>query len=64
MSRRVLVIGAGVAGLAAAWSAARAGHEVTLLSAGAGASALGGGAVDDVTWESLLRAARVRGEDG
>lgn len=64
MSRRVLVIGAGVAGLAAAWSARRAGHEVTLRSAGAGASALGGGAVDDVTWESLLRAARVLGEDG
>jgi len=62
LSGRVVVIGAGVAGLAAAWSARRAGREVTLVSTGAGASALGGGAVDDVPWDQLLRAGRVLGD--
>jgi glycerol-3-phosphate dehydrogenase subunit B len=59
----VIVVGAGVAGLAAAWSARRAGREVTLVSAGPGASALGSGAVDDVPWEHLLRAARLLGSE-
>lgn len=63
MTPRVLVVGAGVAGLAAAWSARRAGRAVTLVSQGAGASALSGGAVDDVPWEKLLRAIRVLRED-
>jgi glycerol-3-phosphate dehydrogenase subunit B len=58
VTRRVLVIGAGAAGMAAAWSARQAGHEVTVVSRGAGASALGGGAVDDVPWEERARAAR------
>ena len=37
------------------------GHDVTVVCAGAGASALGGGAVDDVPWEQLVRAARALG---
>jgi glycerol-3-phosphate dehydrogenase subunit B len=59
VSEHVVIVGAGVAGLAAAWSARRSGRAVTLVSAGAGASALGSGAVDDVPWEQLVRAARV-----
>lgn len=61
MTRRIVIVGAGLAGLAAAWSARRRGHEVTIVSAGAGASALGGGAVDDVPWEQLVRASRTLG---
>jgi glycerol-3-phosphate dehydrogenase subunit B len=63
LSRHVVVVGAGVAGLAAAWSARRAGHEVTVVGAGAGATALGSGAVDDVPWEQIVPAARVLGEE-
>lgn len=61
MTRRIVIVGAGLAGLAAAWSARRRGHEVTIVSAGPGASALGGGAVDDVPWEQLVRASRALG---
>ncbi len=61
MSRRVLVIGAGVAGLSAAFAARNHGAEVVLVSSGAGASSLGGGAVDDVPWEERVRAARMLG---
>jgi glycerol-3-phosphate dehydrogenase subunit B len=64
MSARVSIIGAGVAGLAAAWSARRLGHEVTLVSFGPGASALGSGAVDDVPWEEVARAVRTLGDGG
>jgi len=35
---------------------------VTVVSAGVGASGLSGGAIDDVPWEELARAARVLGE--
>ena len=63
MTRSVIVIGAGAAGIAAAWSARRRGALVTLVSKGAGASSLGGGAVDDVPWERLARAARELGAD-
>lgn len=49
--RRVIVVGAGVAGTAAALAAARAGADVTLVSGGPGASVLAGGALDDVPWE-------------
>ncbi len=58
----LVVIGAGVAGLAAAWSARRSGREVTLVGKGAGASALGSGAIDDVPWEQLARGAHALGE--
>ncbi len=61
MTRRIVVIGAGLAGVAAAWSARRKGHEVTIVSAGVGASALGSGALDDVPWEQLLRSSRTLG---
>ncbi len=37
--------------------------RVTVVSAGAGASALGSGAIDDVPWEDVRRAARVAGVD-
>ena len=57
----IVVIGAGVAGLAAAWVAAKQGAQVTLLDGGAGASQLSGGAVDDVPWEELERAEQASG---
>ena len=57
----MVVVGAGIAGLAAAWSARRAGREVTVVSAGPGASALGSGAVDDVPWEQFSSARRAAG---
>lgn len=46
MKRRVGIIGAGAAGVAAAFAAARSGAEVLVLSAGAGATALYSGALD------------------
>jgi glycerol-3-phosphate dehydrogenase subunit B len=61
VTRRIVVIGAGIAGVAAAWSARRKGHDVTIVSAGVGASALGSGAVDDVPWEQLVRSSRALG---
>lgn len=48
---KVLVIGAGVAGTAAAWAAQRAGAEVVVVHDRAGASALGSGAADFDAWE-------------
>lgn len=63
MARSILVIGAGVAGLAAAWSARQRGAQVTVISAGVGETALASGAVDDVPWEQLERAARLLGSD-
>lgn len=61
MSHRVLVVGSGVAGLAAVWSAHRGGAEVTIVEGRPGASALGVGAVDDIPWERVVRAARTLG---
>lgn len=61
MTRKVLVAGAGIAGLAAAFRARALRADVTVVSDRPGASALGGGAVDDLPWEELLRAARTLG---
>lgn len=44
--RPVVVVGGGFAGVGAAWAAARAGREVTLVHASAGASAIYSGIVD------------------
>lgn len=43
---RLLVVGAGMAGIACAWAGRRAGFEVTVLDGGSGATALGSGALD------------------
>jgi len=56
MSRSVTIIGGGIAGLAAAWSAAQRGDHVNLVDGGPGASALTSGAVDEEPWDSLLAA--------
>lgn len=60
--RRVVVVGAGFAGLAAAWSARRRGADVTLVSTGPGASELSSGALDDASWETMATTARALGE--
>ncbi len=59
MFERVAVVGAGVAGLAACWTAAQRGAQLRLLDGGAGASCLGSGAVDDRPWEQVARASEV-----
>ncbi|HXN31388.1 MAG TPA: FAD-dependent oxidoreductase, partial [Polyangiaceae bacterium] len=51
MNHRVLVVGAGVAGTAAALAAARAGAPVTLVDGGTGASTLATGALDALFWQ-------------
>ncbi len=61
MFERVAVIGAGVAGLAAAWAASERGAHVRLFDGGVGASCLGGGAVDDRPWEEVARSVEVLG---
>ncbi len=53
--KRVVVIGAGIAGTAAALAARNSGAEVTLVRGGSGATSLGVGAYDATPWE-------VRGE--
>jgi len=50
VTNRVVVVGAGVAGTAAALTAARAGAQVTLIDGGTGASTLATGALDAVFW--------------
>ncbi len=52
MSRRVVVVGAGIAGSAAAFAAARAGAEVVVVHDRAGASALCSGALDLEAWDT------------
>jgi glycerol-3-phosphate dehydrogenase subunit B len=59
----VLVIGDGVAATAAAWRARAAGAQVIVAAAGAGASVLAGGALDDLPWESVLGAAHAVGAE-
>lgn len=49
--KRVLVIGAGVAGTAAALSAKQAGADVAIVSGSVGASGLASGAIDLEPWE-------------
>jgi glycerol-3-phosphate dehydrogenase subunit B len=43
---KLVVVGAGAAGVAAAWSAARAGAQVTIVHAGSGATSLSSGALE------------------
>lgn len=59
MVERVIVIGGGIAGLAAAWAAAQRGAQIRLFDSGIGASCLGGGAVDDRPWEQVARSVEV-----
>lgn len=61
MSRHVVIVGAGVAGLSAAFAARQRGTDVTVVSTAAGATALGGGAVDEIAWDAWLSAARTLG---
>ena len=61
MFERVAVVGAGVAGVAAVWAAARRGAKISLFDGALGASGLGGGAVDDRPWEQVARASEVLG---
>src|SRR6202142_28577 len=51
VNHRGLVVGAGVAGTAAALAAARAGAPVTLVDGGTGASTLATGALDALFWQ-------------
>jgi len=59
MFERVTIIGAGAAGLAAAWAAAQRGAQIRLLDGGVGSSSLTGGAVDDRPWEQIARSSAV-----
>jgi glycerol-3-phosphate dehydrogenase subunit B len=52
---QVLVVGAGIAGTAAALSAARAGATVTVVAPNAGATRFAGGALDLSPWEERAR---------
>lgn len=56
--KRIGIVGAGIAGCAAAWKARRAGHDVVLANATVGATSLASGAIDDTPWYELERAAR------
>ena len=62
MKKHIVIIGAGVAGLSAAYAARERAASLTIVSTGVGASALGGGAVDDLPWEAWYAAARTLGE--
>jgi glycerol-3-phosphate dehydrogenase subunit B len=53
---RLVVIGAGVAGIASAWAASRAGADVTVIAERAGASELYPGVVDLEPWERCTNA--------
>lgn len=62
MSRGVVVIGWGAAGLAAAYAASARGARVTIVGAGPGATSFYSGAVDDIEWSEREAAASVLGE--
>lgn len=51
MSRRVVVVGSGIAGLAAAFAARKAKATVTMVLGRPGATTLMSGALDDLEWE-------------
>lgn len=61
MSGRVVIVGAGIAGLAAVRAAAAHGLDLRLFDPSLGASCLWGGAVDDRPWEQVARASDVLG---
>lgn len=53
MTRRIVVVGAGLAGTAAAFAARAAGAGVVVVGRGPGATELTSGAVDDVPWYAV-----------
>ncbi len=60
--KRVIVVGMGMAGCMAAYGARAAGHEVTLLGAGAGSLSIGGGCIDVLGYVRTAKGVRpVRG---
>ena len=61
MFERVVVVGAGLAGLAAVHAAVPRGAQLRLFDGSLGASALAGGAVDDLPWEQVERACELLG---
>ncbi|MEM9691672.1 MAG: FAD-dependent oxidoreductase [Myxococcota bacterium] len=58
---RVGIVGAGIAGTAAAWAASRCGARIHLFDHGLGATSLSSGAVDDRPWEQVARSIEVLG---
>jgi hypothetical protein len=60
--RRVLVVGAGIAGTAAALAAAGRGASVSMVALGSGATRLAGGAFDLEPWEEAKSSSRI-GDD-
>ena len=60
----VVVVGAGVAGTAAALAAARAGARVTVIDGGTGASTLWTGAVDEVDADTAAETSAIAAELG
>lgn len=62
MFERVVVLGAGVAGLAASWAAAQRGAQLRLFDGGVGASCLNPGAIDDRPWDEVARSLEVLGQ--
>jgi hypothetical protein len=59
---KVVVIGAGAAGTAAAWALARAGVDTTVVHDRPGATALSSGAIDREPWEQAARPKVVDGD--
>ena len=61
-ARRVVVLGSGIAGTAAALAASRAGADVTIVRGRPGATSLSGGAIDSGPWEDGPAAAALPSE--